>query len=108
MFTKKEFLVVLVITFIVTMLWIIAEILHTRPGTPLNPKIQTLIQDINPEFDQETLKLINTKLNSLPEQPIFLPPPTTKPNSSTSSAFSRTRLITQPGRTSTASSEPSI
>ena len=57
---RKEFVVVLVLTFIVIIIWIITDIIHTRPSVEVDPKVQNIIEPISPDFDQETLKQISS------------------------------------------------
>jgi cell division protein FtsN len=55
---NKQFVAVVVITFIVIIVWIIADILHTKPSVPLNPKLDTLLTPISPNFDQKVISQI--------------------------------------------------
>lgn len=50
--SRKEFIVVLIITFIVVIIWIIADIIHTQPSVTKDPKIDKLIEPLNPNFDE--------------------------------------------------------
>lgn len=55
---KKEFIVILIITFLVIMIWIIAEIIHSKPSVPIDPKLQQLLDPLDPNFDTATLERI--------------------------------------------------
>lgn len=55
---KKEFMIILIITFFVIMVWIIAEIIHSKPSVPVDPKLQQLLDPIDPNFDTSTLERI--------------------------------------------------
>ena len=67
--TKKEFIIVLVITFIATMVWVISDIIfNTKPSVIIDAKLQSSLEDISPSFDNKILDQIS-KL-SLPSTPI--------------------------------------
>lgn len=55
---KKEFIVILSITFIVIVIWIITDILHTKSSVPVNTDLNKTLEPVNPSFDTETLKMI--------------------------------------------------
>lgn len=57
---KTEFVVIIIFTFIVIMAWVIADIIHTRPSVPLNPNLQSVLDPINPEFDQNAINKIKS------------------------------------------------
>ncbi len=48
---KKNWLVIAIISFITICTWVVFDILHTRSKVELSPKIQEVIEPINPEFD---------------------------------------------------------
>jgi hypothetical protein len=54
----RQLIIVVVVTFVVIVIWIVADILHTRPSIPLNPKLETLLSPINPNFDQKVISQI--------------------------------------------------
>lgn len=56
--SKKQFIFVLICTFIVVVIWVIADLIHTKPSVPLNPKLETLLDQINPQFDQAVLEQV--------------------------------------------------
>ncbi len=60
---RKEFIITLVATFIVVMIWIIADILHTRTSVPTSSNLNLLIEPLNPTFDQQTLEKIKQRSN---------------------------------------------
>lgn len=62
--TKNQFIFVLITTFIVTVFWIVADIIHTQPSVPVNPKVETLLDPVNPNFDKSILEKI--KENQIP------------------------------------------
>lgn len=55
---NRQFVIVVVITFIVIVIWIIADIIHTQPSVEINPKLTTLLTPINPNFDQKVVAQI--------------------------------------------------
>jgi len=55
---NKQFLIVISITFIVIIIWIIADILHTKPSVEVNPKLSTLLAPIDPNFDPKVISQI--------------------------------------------------
>jgi hypothetical protein len=58
---KKEFLIVIIITFVVFMVWIIADIVYVKPDSKINPKALTLLSDgekVVPVFNEHIIKEI--------------------------------------------------
>jgi len=53
--TQRQFVAVLIITFLVVVIWIVSDIIHARPSETLNPKVKTLLDPINPNFDKAIL-----------------------------------------------------
>lgn len=58
---RKEFVAILIITFLVVMVWIIVEIALSKPSVPVDPKLNSLLDPIDPLFNQETLGKIKQK-----------------------------------------------
>lgn len=56
MFTRKEFLIVIIATFITIVVWITFNILHRVSQVKVSDKVQEVIEPINPNFDLEGLK----------------------------------------------------
>lgn len=48
---RKEVLVVAIMTFITICAWVIFTIIHTRSKVEISPKLQEVIEPINPNFD---------------------------------------------------------
>ncbi len=67
---RKEFIIILIVTFFVIMVWIVAEIIHTKPSVEVDPKIQGLIEPINPNFDQTILDQVKNAGQSSPSAQI--------------------------------------
>lgn len=74
--TNRQFVVVIIITFIVIVIWIVADILHTKPSVEVNPKLTTLLTPINPNFDPKVISQIKEVIPvgdiepELPQTPI--------------------------------------
>lgn len=54
--TKKRWLILAILTFLTVCGWVIANILHTRTSVEIPPKVQELIEPLNPEFDLSGLE----------------------------------------------------
>lgn len=74
---RKEFIIVLVITFLVFMVWVIAEIIHAKPSIPIDPKIQALLTPVDPNLDKATLDKVGQikqlQIKASPDVPASLP-----------------------------------
>jgi hypothetical protein len=79
--TLKEFIIILTITFIVLVSWIVFNILHDKSSEPIDPNLQSVLEPVNPNFDQEILdKLKNISLKAPPTiQTKPVPTPTPAP-----------------------------
>lgn len=84
--SKKEFFILLFITFIVIMIWVIADIIHSKASVQIDPKLQGLLEPIEPDFDEQTLFKVNQNFSNLNNVPNFLPTPTQNPLTQESSA----------------------
>jgi hypothetical protein len=108
---RIEFVLVLLFTFFVIVVWVTSDIILVKPNTPDDPKIQTMIEPLNPAFDQEAMQLINNRTLSTPIRPtprpttttatpaLLLPTPSTSPQPSIQSVEANTEIIdtnTQP------------
>ncbi len=67
---KKEFIIILTSTFIAVMVWIASDIYHTKSSVPLDPKLQTILDPVEPNLDSETLRLIQ---NPPVASPLIIP-----------------------------------
>src|SRR5688572_25180324 len=95
---RIELVLVLLFTFFVIVVWVTSDIILVRPNTPDDPKIQTMLEPLNPTFDQEAMKKISDRTFTTPIRP------TPRPVS--------TEVLTQPAEPETpttpvASSSPS-
>ncbi len=63
---KTEFIIILVITCAVIIVWVIADIAHTKPSETVPAEVQSDIEPLTPTCDQEVLdKIAKTPPNSL-------------------------------------------
>lgn len=51
----KQFLYIVIATFITVMVWVVVDILHSRAQVQPPPEVQQLLEPINPNFDQEVI-----------------------------------------------------
>lgn len=51
----KQFLYVVIATFITIMVWVAVDIIHSRSEVQIPPEVQTLLEPVSPTFDQEAL-----------------------------------------------------
>lgn len=54
--TRKEWLIAVILTFTTLCAWVIFDILHTRAQVEISPKIQEVIEPINPNFNTRSLE----------------------------------------------------
>ena len=53
---KKQWLITAILTFITICGWVIFDILHTRAQVEISPKLQEVIEPINPNFNTKSLE----------------------------------------------------
>lgn len=88
--TGKQFATILMITFIVGIIWLVSDILfNTKPSVPVNPKLDSLLQPINPNFNPRVLEIIRNEVPDTASIPEPTPVTTPKPSSVTSPVPSR-------------------
>lgn len=58
--SNKQFLYIVIATFITATIWVVFDIIHSRAQVKPPPKIEQLLEPLNPEFDQEALDLLDT------------------------------------------------
>lgn len=57
---NKQFLTLVIITFFVGMVWLIADIIfNTKASIPISDKLQTLLEPVNPNFNARVLEIID-------------------------------------------------
>jgi len=98
---------ILIITFIVTVLWIASSIINTKPSEEVSADLQTALEPLNPNFDQKTLDRINniqapTQVTTSSPTPI--PTPVTIPLPSIAPSFTPTPQINNVATNSASSS----
>lgn len=49
--TRREFLIIAIATFITAIAWAVFDILHARANVEVSPKLQQVIEPIDPNFD---------------------------------------------------------
>jgi hypothetical protein len=49
--TGRQFLIILIITFITVLLWVIFDILHARSEVVIDQETEVLMEPIKPELD---------------------------------------------------------
>lgn len=54
--TRKEWLIATILTFITICAWVIFDILHERASVEISPKLQEVIEPINPELNTKGLE----------------------------------------------------
>ena len=54
--TKKEWLIATVLTFVTIVAWVVFDILHTRAQVEISPKLQEVIEPIDPNFNTKSLE----------------------------------------------------
>lgn len=54
--TRKEWLIATILTFTTLCAWVIFDILHTRASVEISPKLQEVIEPINPNFNTKSLE----------------------------------------------------
>lgn len=56
---NRQFVILVIITFFVGMVWLIADIIfNTKASIPISPKLQTLLEPVNPNFNERVLEII--------------------------------------------------
>lgn len=53
--TKKEWLFAAIFTLITILAWVISDIIHARSKVEIPPKMQEIMEPINPNFNIENL-----------------------------------------------------
>lgn len=49
--TKKQWLIAAILTFITICAWVVFDILHARSSVEISPKLQEVIEPLDPNFD---------------------------------------------------------
>ena len=75
----KEFIVLLITTFVVVIVWIASDIYHTKANIPILPTLQQALEPLDPNLDKATLdqiKKLNNPPTVVPNTPKPIPAPT--------------------------------
>lgn len=73
---SRQFVTVVIITFIVGMIWLIADILfNTKASIEVNQELQSSLEPVNPNFNTRVLDMIGEVSESAPA-PSIIPIPT--------------------------------
>jgi hypothetical protein len=60
---NRQFAILISITFLVGMVWLISDIIfNTKASIPVSPKLQTLLESVNPNFNARVIKIINDEV----------------------------------------------
>lgn len=51
----RQFLYIIIATFITIMIWVSLDIIHARSKIQTPPEIEKLLEPVNPNFDQEAI-----------------------------------------------------
>lgn len=62
---KKEFVLVIIFTFVVVMIWIASDIYHTHSNITISPKLKQTLEPVDPNFDTATLKRVASNSSNL-------------------------------------------
>lgn len=53
---RKEWLLAAVLTFIIILAWLVFDAIHARSKVEISPKVQELIEPINPNLNTQNLE----------------------------------------------------
>lgn len=71
---SKQFAIVATITFFVGMVWLISDVIFkTKASIPISAKLESLLEEVNPNFDSKVLKLIGEE--TLDQTSVIVPSP---------------------------------
>jgi hypothetical protein len=93
---NRQFVFVTIVTFIVIVIWIIADILHTRPSVEVNPKLNTLLTPVNPNFNPKIIAQIS-EVSSVSQSNSSIPVNTSLPVPSIATPSSEATNAAQTG-----------
>jgi len=54
----KQFFYILIATSITALIWVTVDIIHSRSEVKIPEDVQTLIEPLDPNFDQEAINLL--------------------------------------------------
>lgn len=54
--SKKEWLIAAIFTFITILAWVVFDTIHARSKIEISPKVQELIEPVDPNFNTRSLE----------------------------------------------------
>jgi hypothetical protein len=89
----RQFAVVAGITFFVGMVWLTSDIIfNTKASIPISPKLQSLLEPVNPNFNPRVIEVINTEVRDLSPGVEDQPKEATESGQQTATASGETEL----------------
>lgn len=85
---KKGFIILLILTVIVILVWVATDIYRTQSSVEISPKLQEAITPLDPNFDQDAIDLIK-ETNILPT-PLNIQAPTSSPSAKANNPLTET------------------
>lgn len=76
---RRDFVIIVCFTCIALIIWIVADILYTPPTTQIDPKLEKMLEPVNPVFNPKTVSEIQNRSNPTP---LVLETPTTSESAS--------------------------
>jgi hypothetical protein len=58
--SKKGWLITLVFTGIVVLIWVLTVVVKTKPSPPVSAQVKDALEAVDSNFDQETLKQVSS------------------------------------------------
>ena len=55
---RKEFLIIVIATFITFVAWVFFDIIHTRSNVEISIQLQEVIEPLDPNFDTEMVQFL--------------------------------------------------
>lgn len=84
--SKREFVVILVITLIVVAVWVVSDLVHTRSTSQSLPDVKGYSDSVDPQFDKDVLGKISSLATPAPAPsgapPVASPSPVLSPSPS--------------------------
>lgn len=56
--TSKQFLYIIIATFITVIAWVVLDIIHSRSEVQIPTEVNQLLEPVNPQFDQEAINYL--------------------------------------------------
>ncbi|OGE30943.1 hypothetical protein A2631_04660 [Candidatus Daviesbacteria bacterium RIFCSPHIGHO2_01_FULL_44_29] len=82
---NKNRLIILIVTTIAVVTWVASQVIFAKPSTPVPANLQSALEPVSPDFDQETLAKIAKTIKPLLVQQVQVirsspsPTPSIKP-----------------------------